>query len=190
MLDGDEGDDEERPPKSFGSIISWSHTDQVGGLGILYTILSLVLVHGRAMPDMEMRSFMKQLHLPALGSPVHFSSASTTRSLTVDNYLFQLQRQGYLERRTIGEAGGRAGVGSKRLRATQAPKNDEENGQMFEWRWGPRAMCEVGEQRIAEFIGEFMVEGEPVANAKAKEAKVKKIVEGVEKAAGSKLMEV
>ncbi|KAJ3531628.1 hypothetical protein NMY22_g8077 [Coprinellus aureogranulatus] len=186
--DGD--DDEERPPKSFGSIISWSHNDQVGALGVLYTILALILVHGRAMPDMDMRSFTKKLHLPPVGSPVHFSSTSTMRSLTVENYLSLLQRQGYLDCRSIGDAG-KPGAGSKRVRATQAPRNDDENnGQMYEWRWGPRAMCEIGEQRIAEFIGEFMVEGEPVANERAKEAKVKKMVEGVEKAAGSKLVEV
>lgn len=44
-------DDEERPPRSFGSIISWSHTEQVGALGILYVALAIILVNGRALPE-------------------------------------------------------------------------------------------------------------------------------------------
>jgi phage terminase small subunit len=35
--------------------------------------------------------------------------------------------------------------------------NDEDNAQ-YEWRWGPRAHAEVGEQGIARFMAEFMVE--------------------------------
>jgi hypothetical protein len=116
--------------------------------------------------------------------------------MSTDTFLFLLQRQGYLERRSIGGDAGKPGAGSKRLRATQAPRREEElegadgAGGMFEWRWGPRAMVEVGERGVAEFVGEFMVEDEPVANARAREARVAKMVEGVEKAAGSKLVEV
>ncbi|KAJ2933176.1 hypothetical protein H1R20_g3905, partial [Candolleomyces eurysporus] len=192
-----EDDDEERPPRSYGSIISWSHTEQVGSLGILYVILALILVHGRVLPESDLRSFLRQLHLPANGSPVHFTTSSTLRSLSVDNYLHLLWRQQYLERRVVGEANKPGG--NKRMRATQAPRDDENSNQMYEWRWGPRAICEVGEQKIAEFVAEFMVDGGDADDEEdnnranrnrrqaAKEEKVKKMVTGIEKAAGGRL---
>jgi hypothetical protein len=50
--EGDESDDDaERPPKYYGSLISWSKADQIGSVGILYVILALVLVSGRAISD-------------------------------------------------------------------------------------------------------------------------------------------
>src|SRR6188768_3360300 len=54
LEDDDEyGDDEERPPKFYGSLISWSRSDQLGPIGILYVVLALVLVNGRVMADSE-----------------------------------------------------------------------------------------------------------------------------------------
>ncbi|TEB26424.1 hypothetical protein FA13DRAFT_1737355, partial [Coprinellus micaceus] len=153
----DDSDDADRPPRSYGTILSWSHTDHPGPSGCCYTLLALILVHGRSMPDMDMRSFLRQLHLPP---------GATS------------------ERRSIGGDAGKPGAGSKRLRATQAPRREEElegadgAGGMFEWRWGPRAMVEVGERGVAEFVGDL------VANARAREARVAKM------AAGSKLVEV
>jgi len=47
----DDSPDAERIPKNYGSVISWTKGDQLGSLGILYTILALILVHGRAAPD-------------------------------------------------------------------------------------------------------------------------------------------
>lgn len=47
--DGD--DDTERPPKFYGSLVSWSRADQLGSIGILYVILALVLVNGRVLTD-------------------------------------------------------------------------------------------------------------------------------------------
>ena len=44
-------DDDERRPRPYGSLISWSTTDQLGPLGILYVILTLILVSGRVMAD-------------------------------------------------------------------------------------------------------------------------------------------
>ena len=145
----------------------------------------------------DLRSFLRQLHLPGNGSPVHFSTSSTLRSLSVDNYLHLLWKQQYLERRIVGEANKPGG--NKRMRATQAPRDDENSTQMYEWRWGPRAVCEVGEQKIAEFIAEFMVDGGDADDEEdnnrgnrnrrqaAKEEKVKKMVTGIEKAAGGRL---
>ena len=52
--EGDASDDDgERPAKYYGSLISWSKADQLGSLGILYVILSLVLASGRVMSDGE-----------------------------------------------------------------------------------------------------------------------------------------
>ena len=35
----------------YGSIISWSDSDQLGSLGILYVVLALILVSGRVIAD-------------------------------------------------------------------------------------------------------------------------------------------
>jgi hypothetical protein len=49
--DDNGADDDERRPRPYGSLISWSTTDQLGPLGILYVILALILVSGRVMTD-------------------------------------------------------------------------------------------------------------------------------------------
>lgn len=36
---------------TYGSIISWSDSDQLGSLGILYVLLALILVSGRIIAD-------------------------------------------------------------------------------------------------------------------------------------------
>jgi len=36
---------------TYGSIISWSDSDQLGSLGILYVVLALILVSGRIIAD-------------------------------------------------------------------------------------------------------------------------------------------
>jgi hypothetical protein len=120
------------------------------------------------------------------------------RCQNIDGYLSLLLKQGYLDRQQVGDLGakkGKPGAGSKRLR-TQA--EDREEGRTYEWRWGPRAFTEVGEEDIGKFIAEFMVSSEvdqeegAAANAAAARAKeqalVQKMYVGVEKAAGGKLM--
>lgn len=57
-------DDEERKPTAYGSIISWSHTDQVGSLGILCVVLALILVNNRVLSDSKY--FCLSSHLLAL----------------------------------------------------------------------------------------------------------------------------
>ena len=44
-------DDDEQHPCPYGSLISRSTKDQLGQLGILYTILALILVSRRVMVD-------------------------------------------------------------------------------------------------------------------------------------------
>ena len=86
-------------------------------------------------------------HLPV-------SSQGTNQALTVDAALALWARQGYLEKARVG-AGGKGKGPGKRARATQAAADDE-HLQAFEWRWGPRALSELGEQGLARFVAEFM----------------------------------
>jgi melanoma-associated antigen len=204
---------DDQPPTSYGTTISWSHSEQVGSIGILYTILALILVNGRVLSDGasfrrswrslwlndttgELRSYLRNLHLPstATGTPVNFTTASPIHSLSTDAFLTQLIKQNYLERRATGDTG-RAG-GGKRGRATQTQRRDDDDGarEMYEWRWGTRSMCEVGEEAIARFVAEFMVEGveadDEAQSAQKRKDQYKKMYSGIEKAAGGKLSDV
>ncbi|KAF8151613.1 MAGE family-domain-containing protein [Crassisporium funariophilum] len=201
----DDDDDAERIPKYFGSIISWSRADQLGSVGIMYVILALVLVNGRVITDMDLRRHLKTLHLSSNPNlrPVRYTASSTTRAQNIDAYLSHLLKSSYLDRQQIGgdaaaRKGKKAGAGSKRLR-TQAEDLDE--GRTYEWRWGARAFCEVGEEYVAKFVAEFMVgsEADPEEEAggpgraereREQEALMQKMYKGVEKAAGGKLAEL
>ncbi|KAF8635766.1 hypothetical protein AX17_003865 [Amanita inopinata Kibby_2008] len=215
-LDAPEDDDDDddafseggHTPRYYGSLISWTRGDQIGALGVLYVILALILVNGRVIPDMDLRANLKRLRLPT-GGEVAFSALSTHKTLTVDQYLSTLLRQNYIDREQVGEGKIGKGKGNKRGRvATQAPQDDEE-GTTYQWRWGPRAYCEVGEKAIAKFVAEFMVgkqtdaEGDEEEQgrdgssrrARGKErpsagSKVEKMLEGIEKAAGGNLTDL
>ena len=146
---------------------------------------------------------MKTLRLPSNPGvkPVRFNTSSTIRSINLDTYLSGLLKQGYLDRQQVGDAvrKGKKGAGSKRLR-TQA--EDLEEGRAYEWRWGPRAHCEVGEENIGRFVAEFMVEREAnedrsntqgrsaAAARKKREENLEKMYGGIEKAAGGKLADL
>ena len=43
---------------STGSIFAWHRADQVSSVGMLYVILALILVHGRAISDCKFFSFV------------------------------------------------------------------------------------------------------------------------------------
>jgi melanoma-associated antigen len=49
--DIDEEDDNETLPQAYGTILSWSTCDQLEPIGILYVILTLILVSGRVISD-------------------------------------------------------------------------------------------------------------------------------------------
>jgi hypothetical protein len=136
--------------------------------------------------------------------------------MTVEAYLNQLIRQGYVDRQRAGET---KGAGAKRGRAPAATQRDggEDSG-TWEWRWGNRAESEVGEMDIAKFAAAFMVErsaddemdededeeggesrngkgkGKGKAKAKQKEGRVEKkvaaLMKAVERAAGGNLAEL
>ncbi|KAI0074878.1 hypothetical protein K474DRAFT_1625296 [Panus rudis PR-1116 ss-1] len=179
--------------RSVGSILAWQYADQLGSIGILHVILALILVNGRAISDSDLWTLLKRLRLQP-NSTIPLSSQTTHQSVTTEAFLTQLIRQGYLDHRRIGEQKG--GAGKKRGRivaATQATNGEEENN--YEWRWGPRAMSEVGEVGISRFVAEFIVnqkrhrneedeyEEESEMDASAKK-QFEKLIQGVEKAAG------
>ncbi|KAF9448427.1 MAGE-domain-containing protein [Macrolepiota fuliginosa MF-IS2] len=210
VLDDDEDwdDSAEVHPRTHGSIISWTQNDQLGTLGILYVILALILVNGKVVQERVLRNQLKELGLPSTPghSPIHFTTIFTHRSMKVDDYLSQLLRQGYLDRQIVGEV---TGAGRKRARGKVGGDANNDGvggnaGEMYEWRWGARALCEVGEEDIAKFVAEFMVdhgagaergggddgEEEEEANDGRRKARVQKMYKGVEKAAGGTLAEI
>ncbi|TBU36800.1 MAGE-domain-containing protein [Dichomitus squalens] len=152
-------DDNPVGQRSTGSIFAWHASDQLAATGILYVVLSLILVEGRVVSDGDLRAMLKRLQLPAIASVPLSSQATNSQSLTIDAYLAQLTRQGYLDKLRAGTAAAGKG-GQKRARATQAPAGGDDHLQAFEWRWGPRALTEVGERGIAQFVAEFMA-GQP-----------------------------
>ena len=50
-----EEDEDEDIPRPHGTIIAWGSADQVGAIGVLYIILSLILVSGGVLSDREWR---------------------------------------------------------------------------------------------------------------------------------------
>ncbi|KAG5641632.1 hypothetical protein DXG03_004569 [Asterophora parasitica] len=189
----EDGDEDDYMPRFYGSIISWSSADQLGGIGILYTILALILVSGRVMSDMELRAHLKRLSLPPAGNVIS-SAQSTHKTQTVETYLTTFIRTGYLDRIQVGDA--KKGKGAKRARMTQA---DDETGATYEWKWGSRAQSEVGEKAIAKFIAEFMVgaaddfdedQGGVRGRREDATAKLEKMARGIERAAGGQLTDI
>ncbi|KAG6885808.1 hypothetical protein C0993_009568 [Termitomyces sp. T159_Od127] len=188
-----EDDEDEIYTQHYGCLISWSSADQLGALGILYTILALILVSGRVISDAELRAFLKRLGLPSTGV-VNFTAQSTQTTQSVENYLSTLIRQGYLDRIQVGDTkkGGK-GKNTKRARTTQA---DEENGVTYEWRWGSRSQSEVGETAIAKFIAEFMVgetDDDEDDGTRARQyagSRLERMTRGIERAAGGHLSDM
>ncbi len=169
--DGDEGSS-----RCTGALLAWQNSDQLGSVGVLYVILALILVNGKTISDSmwfwplrmatklnvglsagELRSLLKRMRLPGAAN-VPQNNQSPLQMFTFDAFLTICIRQGYLDRQRVGEV---KGAGKKRGRAavgTQAGGDDNANA--WEWRWGSRAMSEVGEVDIARFVTDFMVERE------------------------------
>ena len=170
------------------------------------------LHHSSAADDL--RSILKRLQLPS-NAPIPLSSQATNQWLTIDTYLSQLMRQGYLEKLHVGPTAGKGKTaGSKRARAAQSQVpggsggggGDDAHLQAFEWRWGPRALTEVGERGVAQFVAEFMA-GQPghgddgedgeeeedavaAARDEGTQRRVQAIFKGIERAAaGGQLLE-
>ncbi|KAI5891750.1 MAGE-domain-containing protein [Schizophyllum commune H4-8] len=192
MPSDDEEDD--AAAKRYGSIISWSQCDQLGAIGIAYVILALILGSGRVMNDSKSFSFDLRASLRRLNldEDVQMSGLATHEKVPIDTFLGHLARQGYIERTAVGEPS-KKGKGAKRGRPTQGA---DDEGAQYEWRWGARALCEVGERKVAQFVGEFMAggDGEEEEESEAAQAEMEarrdRIMKGIERAAGGALMDV
>uniref|UniRef100_A0A0W0F617 MAGE domain-containing protein n=1 Tax=Moniliophthora roreri TaxID=221103 RepID=A0A0W0F617_MONRR len=189
-------DDDDSGIRSYGSIFSWSTCDQLEAYGVLTVILSLILVSGKVMSDADLRNALKHLYLNN-SSQIRFTALSTTRTMPLDRFLDSLMRQGYIDQQIVGEAKKKGGPGK---RARQA---DDDTGVQYEWRWGPRAHSEFGEQGIAQFIAETMVsenqddddeeEGSSRGQRRRQEqamSNLEKMLKGVQKAAGGILSDL
>ena len=128
-----------------------------------------------ATPD-ELRAILKQLHLQPTES-VYFDDKSTHQSLNINAYLAQLARQGYLDYSRIGDVKS----GGKRSRVPNAGQARGEEGTNGEWRWGPRAHGEVGEQGVARFVAEFMAErtADPEAGEEVQQKLLEAMLKGI-----------
>ncbi|KAF7792012.1 hypothetical protein EIP86_003039 [Pleurotus ostreatoroseus] len=181
-------DDEETSP-STGAIFAWQYSDQLGSIGLLYVILALVLVNGKAILDNELRTLLKRLRLPAAGV-IPLTNQSTQQNFNLDAFLTQCIRQGYLDRRQVGETKNAA---KKRGRVQVGASRGENDDIVWEWRWGPRAGSEVGETDIANFVVEFMTKTAAREEYESEDAFKKareNTYKGIEKAAGGNLANI
>lgn len=82
-------------------------------------------------------------------------------------------------------------------------RNADDDNVQYEWRWGPRAHAEIGEQGVGHFLAEFMAERSSAEEAEVSDddddaaerqqtqkKKVEKRYRGIETAAGSALSDV
>ncbi|KIK46864.1 hypothetical protein CY34DRAFT_800038, partial [Suillus luteus UH-Slu-Lm8-n1] len=207
IADSQDGDDDDDMPRSYGCIISWSTTDQLGALGVLHVILAFILVSGRSLTDLDLRAHLKRLGLTS-NEAISMNTQSTHKSLPIDTYLGQLMKQGYIDRIKLGDT---KAAGGKRGRAPAATQTNPDETQAFEWHWGHRSYSEIGEQAIATFVAEFMVErnrdddgedddedgraarGRGKGRARAEDSggdKLKNVFGAIERAAGGNLSDV
>lgn len=136
-------------------IMDWHADAQLPGMGVLFLVLSIILLCGRRVDEGRLRAYLAQLSLsvdrplPSALQPFHTSNepeASATQGrqrfsgdqkLTLESYLTQLQRHGYIEK--VRAETVRAADGS----TTTPPA---------EYRWGPRAEVEIGEHAVGAFV--------------------------------------
>ncbi|KAF8581159.1 hypothetical protein K439DRAFT_1392966 [Ramaria rubella] len=137
--------------RSEGTLLAWKHgdVDQLGMAGVLHVILALILVNGRMLTDMQLRTYLKRLRLP-MGSAMPTNSVSqTTKPLTIDAYLAILVKQLYLDKQKTSLASTQGG--QKRGRGAA-----DDGDASYEWKWGTRAIAEIGEKGIGGFVVDFM----------------------------------
>ncbi|KAA1473317.1 MAGE-domain-containing protein [Dentipellis sp. KUC8613] len=205
----DDDSDDETGTRTYGSILAWNSSDELGAIGILYVVLAIILVNGKVLSEMDLRTTLRRLRLPP-NSNVALSAHSTHRTMPLDTYLNHLVRQGYLDRTRIGSSGRSSGKRSRPTQ-TQTQGGNDDGETTWEWRWGPRAGAEVGEVAIARFVAEFMAErgaagaadgsddeeeggqeGRRKRKKRAEEAqrRLTALTKGIEKAAGGELADV
>ncbi|EKM51401.1 uncharacterized protein PHACADRAFT_152114 [Phanerochaete carnosa HHB-10118-sp] len=191
-------DEDDVVSQPTGAILAWENADTLGTVGLLYVILSLILVHGRNLPDNDLKAYLRRLRLNQ-NTPIPTNARLPHAAPTLEAFLWQCVRQGYLDLQRLGDAKGGPKKRGRAPAATQVGNGGDE-AVVYEWRWGPRAQAEVGEQDVARFVADFMVErarheaagGDTDEDEDAGEtAEVKKMRErtmgGIERAAGGNL---
>ena len=76
------------------------------------------------------------------------------KPLTIDAYLAQLLKQSYLDKQKTLLASTQGGGGQKRARGGVVGGDDGDAS--FEWKWGTRAIAEIGEEGVGAFVIGFM----------------------------------
>lgn len=169
------------------ALIDWSTDAQLAGMGLLFVVLSIVLLCGRRVDEGRLRAYLAQLSLsvdrplPSALQPFHTSDDaglpttsqayprfSGEHQLTLETYLTRLQRQGYLEK---------VRTETVRFSDGSAPSPT------VEYRWGPRAEVEVGEQAVGAFVARMFG---PVKNEEGEVSP--ELMKTIERAAGTPLV--
>ncbi|EDP42966.1 hypothetical protein MGL_2562 [Malassezia globosa CBS 7966] len=151
-------------------MLDWQASEgELGITGLLFVVLGLILVSGRQASDTRIRSCLAQLSLSIdrpLPKALHPLGSGTHEqgSHTLDTFLQQAQRRGYLERVRVASAA-----------ETSSQACD------WEWRWGARAEIEIGEHAVAA----FMVD---VYHQDAKPESSDSLTKRIERAAGTPLV--
>lgn len=76
------------------------------------------------------------------------------KPLTIDAYLTQLVKQSYLDKQKTSLASTHGG--QKRARGGGIVSGADDGDTSFEWKWGTRAIAEIGEEGIGTFVVDFM----------------------------------
>ncbi|KAL4402420.1 DNA repair protein [Malassezia pachydermatis] len=163
------------------SMVDWRQTeDETGSMGLLFVILSLILLSGRQVGEGKLRAYLAQLSLfidRPLPTAIQTHGARTVDDLAdarrghneqsnLESFLQQMQRYGYLEKVRVAAS----------AETPSAPS--------FEWRWGARAELEIGEAGVAAFVTDLYQNGAKSEN----ENVASELRRRIERAAGTPLV--
>ncbi|SPO36036.1 uncharacterized protein PSFLO_01507 [Pseudozyma flocculosa] len=186
------GEDSAVTADETGTALDWKKADlQLGSIGLLYVILSLILLNGRAISQAQLLAYLRRLRLypeARLPSKVQVDGAghgggdAATQGATqrthhargrradggeasLDEFLYLLRKQHYLERSRTDVVAAAGSTQATQRHATGSRMRDDEEGASYEWRWGSRAEAEVSEQSIAKMVEAIFHEDEATAGA-------------------------
>jgi melanoma-associated antigen len=102
----------------------------------------------------QLRTYLKRLRLPPGSAIPSNATSQTVKPLTIDAYLAQLVKQSYLDKQKTSLASTQGG--QKRARGGGAVGGGDDGDASFEWKWGTRAIAEIGEEGVGGFVVDFM----------------------------------
>ena len=145
-------------PRDSGAILDWPKGDgAVGGgipfKGILFTILGIILVRDRMIPETQLHKTLKDELSLSTDAYLPFCSPDSTainQSITLDQFLQALYKQSYLERTKVGPA----------VRGATALDAGRDSTS-WEIRWGARSDAEIGEKAVMEFMLDIAADDQP-----------------------------